>query len=607
METPKFKKNISVVSNFTMSLVAGLIATFAMVIYISLALSAQKTSEETRINADENLSTLINSLKKPMWDFNTEAIRLIGAAFASNDFIGDIQIEDNTGQVVFLEKKPGIKPDLTRRGEIVYNDEKIGSVYFSVSSDYHSQLEGRYMWYYVASGSIMLAATVLFSLVTLRYFLKKPLRQFTGLVHDFSEGNHHAFENDRTYLEFQPLIGVLKEMGAVISAQFNELQQGKEILEDRVQERTVRLRDALELNERILTASVTGISVYEEDGQCVMANEAVGRIIGATSEQVLAQNFRRIESWGSNGLLSAAEETLKTGHPRALEAHLNSSFGKELWLECFFTSFTRSGKKHLLLMLNDITSRKKTEQKLAAMSDEMARQQKMATIGQLTATVSHELRNPLATIANTVSVMKIRLSETGDTFLPPLERIERNVVRCDNIITDLLDFSRTRPAMPENISVDKWLTELVKESELPGWLEVALDLNTEGTVIFRDLDRLRRVVINLLENAVQAMEQTREKTGGDQNRLRVGSRLNADRLEILIEDTGPGMTEEVLSRIFEPLFSTKTYGVGLGLPTVRQILEQENGGIDITSNPGAGTTVAIWIPLDMHQSRERTG
>jgi len=105
-----------------------------------------------------------------------------------------------------------------------------------------------------------------------------------------------------------------------------------------------------------------------------------------------------------------------------------------------------------------------------------------------------------------------------------------------------------------------------------------------------DLDRFRRVIINLLENAVQAFcEGT-----APERRISIAT-LAADTADIVISDSGPGIPADVMPRIFEPLFSTKSFGTGLGLPTVKQIVEQHDGTISITSTPGAGTSV--WIRL----------
>lgn len=119
-----------------------------------------------------------------------------------------------------------------------------------------------------------------------------------------------------------------------------------------------------------------------------------------------------------------------------------------------------------------------------------------------------------------------------------------------------------------------------------------------------DHDRLRRVIINVFNNACEAMREDAEKGSGRQDySLTISTRTINDRLEVLFRDTGPGIPPEVLEKIFEPLYSTKSFGVGLGLPTVRQIMEQHKGGIDISSQIGQGTSVLVWLPMRRAEER----
>ena len=370
--------------------------------------------------------------------------------------------------------------------------------------------------------------------------------------------------------------------------------------EEALKERTVSLSEALELNERMLAASSMGIAAYHESGQCVFANEALSNMVGATQEQVLAQNFLRIPSWERHGITAMGRRILSTGVAEFKEVHVTTTFGKESWLDMYLTRFNRGRQPHLLLMVNDISARKRTEMEVRELQEKMVGQQKLATIGQLTATVSHELRNPLGTIRTNLFTLRERLG-ANSPYKSSLDRMERNVVRCDNIITDLLDFSRNRAANPEATNLDQWLQDLLKEQIVPSWVQLEHQLGTGGLVIHVDHDRMRRVMINLLENAVQAMDSARETDPNRISRLLVTSRKKPDRVEIEVADTGPGMTPEVLSKIFDPLFSTKIYGVGLGLPTVRQIMEQEHGEISITSEPGRGTAARLWLPLTNYQ------
>jgi PAS domain S-box-containing protein len=122
-----------------------------------------------------------------------------------------------------------------------------------------------------------------------------------------------------------------------------------------------RLADALELNLTILSASSTGILAYRESGQCIFANGAAARIVGASPEQLLRQNFREIASWQESGLLEVAEETLRTRQMQARRVHMVTTFGKDVWIECQAASFVSAGELHLLMLNNEITARQQAE------------------------------------------------------------------------------------------------------------------------------------------------------------------------------------------------------------------------------------------------------
>ncbi|RPI30891.1 MAG: PAS domain-containing sensor histidine kinase [Chloroflexota bacterium] len=123
----------------------------------------------------------------------------------------------------------------------------------------------------------------------------------------------------------------------------------------------IALAEALDLNQKIISASQLGILAYRASGECVLANEAASRIMGAKAWQLLAQNLHKIESWVGSGLLDMAQETLFTGKPNHREVHYVTTFGREIWIECSFTLFTSRGEKHILLIFNDITDRKRPE------------------------------------------------------------------------------------------------------------------------------------------------------------------------------------------------------------------------------------------------------
>jgi len=236
-------------------------------------------------------------------------------------------------------------------------------------------------------------------------------------------------------------------------------------------------------------------------------------------------------------------------------------------------------------------------QELEAAQQELIRKERLATLGQLTATVSHELRNPLG--ASVLSLHTLKRLIKGDNRLVKemFERLERNILRCDHIIDELLDFTRVSNFSLTHKCMDAWLLELLEEQHAPEGLSVKLNLCLNDLVLRIDPDHLRRAVINVFENARHSMlkaEDPGELRPGAT--ITVSSRQFKDRIEVSIQDQGHGIPADVLPNIFEPLFSTKSFGVGLGLPTVKRIMEQHGGGIDIETEAGKGTSVILWLP-----------
>ncbi|MHB8881150.1 MAG: PAS domain S-box protein [Thermodesulfovibrionales bacterium] len=125
-----------------------------------------------------------------------------------------------------------------------------------------------------------------------------------------------------------------------------------------------KLADSSQFNEQILSASPVGIVTYDVKGQCITANDQAARLIGATREQVLSQNFRRIASWERAGLLEHAERTLATGEPGRCVVHIVSSFNRAIWVDCLFSRFSVAGVPHLLMAFADITENKQAEDRI---------------------------------------------------------------------------------------------------------------------------------------------------------------------------------------------------------------------------------------------------
>lgn len=227
---------------------------------------------------------------------------------------------------------------------------------------------------------------------------------------------------------------------------------------------------------------------------------------------------------------------------------------------------------------------------------ELLKKERLSVLGQFTATVANELRNPLSAIRNTLFTMREIAQSSGLQLDRPIARIQRSISRCDRIIGDLLEYIRNPELSRISVNFDEWLRDVLAEHDLPPAVTLVEEYAAPDAVVRIDADRIRHVVINLVDNAAQALGEM--PPGDGPLRIAVTSTVVDGALELSIADTGPGIPPENMAHIFEPLFSTKSFGAGLGLSTVKQIVVQHGGTIAIGSEFGAGTRVTILLPLE---------
>jgi signal transduction histidine kinase len=253
-------------------------------------------------------------------------------------------------------------------------------------------------------------------------------------------------------------------------------------------------------------------------------------------------------------------------------------------------------------MMEKLSERERLRsQQLADSQDALLRAEKLAAVGRLAASVGHELRNPLTALKNANAVLQKRLSARGG--LEPatsglLGVLDSELAACSRIVGDLLDFSRERPLKLEPTPLHALVDDAL--SVLPAHtVEVRNEVSEQLPVPRLDRAQFRQVLINLLQNAIESLPP--ESDGG---RVVVRAQSCADgALQLVVEDTGEGMSHEVAAKIFEPLFTTKVKGTGLGMPIVANIVKQHGASIHVESEPGRGTRVSIELPISaLHQA-----
>jgi len=233
---------------------------------------------------------------------------------------------------------------------------------------------------------------------------------------------------------------------------------------------------------------------------------------------------------------------------------------------------------------------------------QLIRREKLAVLGQLAGGVGHELRNPLGAIKNAVYLLNMVLEEPEPEVREALEIVEQEVGTCDSIIRSLLDFARTKAPVRREVEVNDVLRAALFRITIPEDIEVMTKLDETVPIILADPDQLVQVFGNIILNGIQAMPE-----GG---RLLVktarlispktsevsGKPPRSGWVTVSFADTGVGIPEENLEKLFEPLFTTKARGVGLGLALVKTLVEVNGGSIEVESEVGKGSTFTVRLP-----------
>ncbi|MBL7119588.1 MAG: MEDS domain-containing protein [Dehalococcoidia bacterium] len=242
-------------------------------------------------------------------------------------------------------------------------------------------------------------------------------------------------------------------------------------------------------------------------------------------------------------------------------------------------------KEYLEHMEETIEERTK---ELREAQEELIHKEKLAALGELAGGVGHELRNPLGVISNAVYFLKSTLSDADQTTREYLELMSSEVGNVERIISDLLSYPHTRPAEKEEAAVSYLVTQVLEKQPPPEKVKVPTNIPSDLSPVFADPHQIGQVLLNLVTNAYQAMPE-----GGN---LTISARAQQGQVAVSITDTGLGIPQENIAKIFEPLFTTKAKGIGLGLAVCRDLVEANGGSIQVESKAGKGSTFTVVLP-----------
>ena len=382
----------------------------------------------------------------------------------------------------------------------------------------------------------------------------------------------------------------------------------------------------------IAELSPDSIVTIDTRGFIISYNTATAEMLGYSKDEMIGKHFTKLRTLQMRDLpkyIKLFKSVLEGRVSKPLEFIFHHKNGQSLWVDARINLLKVGGKTIIQSTARDITERKLAEKKLQeknkqldaqneelqateeelratneelqAANDELReaqeqliRSEKLAVIGQLASGVGHELRNPLGAIKNAVFYIRRKIASTDIAEREPrvmqfLEIMDAEVDAANKVITDLLDFSRVVKPTTSLARIDSVIENALRHTPPLENIELIKDIDTKLPMVMVDAGQIRQVFINIILNAQQAMPE-----GG---RLEIRACSNSEFLGVSFADSGEGIPQSVIKKIFDPLFTTKAKGIGLGLAVCKSILEKHGGDIKVESEEGKGATFTVYLPV----------
>ena len=380
-----------------------------------------------------------------------------------------------------------------------------------------------------------------------------------------------------------------------------EVRRHAEELEARVEERTAELAAAHSFLNQVLDASTEYALVALDMGSRVaLFNRGAELIFGYSHSEALGRMPRELffdmSRYGAGLVESCLKQADASGICRT-EMLLHRSDGADFPASVAITPIVGGSQLGHLLVVHDLTAERLAEEQLRQMQSRLARHERVAALGRVAAQVAHEVKNPLAGLLLYAMHLRGKLAgkEAADE-LKLADRIVETIRHLTNTVEQIMNFARPLSLSPREADLNPVVSEVV-ELLRPQISANRIDCRTE---LAEDLPRgrfdesaMRSALTNLIVNAVQAMPE-----GG---RLVVATRGDGARLAVEVSDTGVGMSPEQARNVFEAFYTTKSKGLGLGLPYAKRVVEELGGEIGVESRPGEGTLVRVSLPAAAEQ------
>jgi PAS domain S-box-containing protein len=381
----------------------------------------------------------------------------------------------------------------------------------------------------------------------------------------------------------------------------------------------IQLSETRDYLHNLITYANAPIITWDAHKKITLFNRAFELLTGYTAEEVLGQKIDRFFPKETlKDSLEKIDRAVSGVYLESVEIPITTKSGEvkvALWNSA--NIYSSDGKKLIATIAQgqDITERKQMEQKLKTHTEHLEelvdertrdlkkaqeralRQERLATLGQLAGSIAHELRNPLGVISNATTYLSIIQPKADPKVLEYLEIIKSETRTSEKIITDLLDYTHLQVTERAFIQVNALVQNSLRRFPQPKDVELIAHISENLPAVYVNGTQLEQVLGNLLTNAYQALPKGGKVTLSAE--LFTGEDQKEKKIRISVADNGEGISPENLGMIFEPLFTTKAKGIGLGLPLCKKFVEANKGHISVSSTVHEGATFILVLPTEM--------
>jgi PAS domain S-box-containing protein len=606
---------VAIVATLSATLVAALFS-FVQQWFLQRDELARSVYAQTSIVAANSSATLL---------FNDrEAAEQMLAAFAPIDNIEFASLLDKSGQNFAAYVHPGLTmPPHQHAVEegglsiktaryvevvlpVVLKQEQIGLIHVrSDLSPVYQRLARSMLVIAVSSAGALLVAV--WMLLRFLPAITAPLTALLGTMNRVSREKNYALRAEVTSSDdLGTLAHGFNVMLDNIRQRDDELARYRDHLEDEVAKRTARLTEA----QRIARLGNWEWSIADNS---LDWSDEIYRIFDLDPQQfdVTYDTYLSFVHPADRPELEACvRESMAHGLPYSLDYRILLPDGAVRYVhERAEVLHDKQGRATVMWgTMHDITAQKMAEENIRKLNeeleskvqertrqlvdaqDELVRKEKLAVLGQVAGSVGHELRNPLGVMSNAVYFLQTVLAESDETTREYLNIIKTEIANSERIVSDLLDSVRTKPPHLETVGVAELVAQTLGKCDVPPQVNVVLDIPATLPPLRVDALQIHQVLRNLISNGIEAMPQ------GGALHIRAAANEVAKNIVISVSDSGVGMTAEQQAKLFQPLFTTKARGIGLGLVVVKNLTQANGGKIEVQSEAGKGTVFSVTLP-----------